>query len=119
MQIKKRLRLAFGNTEAATGVLCILYKYIVIFFYMIRVQTYRKSFLYFSAEIKKACEYRFRHSQADCAEYTKFRKNILYKGVQVHSPSKNIYGSAFLILDKIYARKWLCQAVCGHNIFFV
>ena len=53
MQIKKRLWLAFGNTEAATGVLCILYKIYCDFFYMIRVQTYRKSFLYFSEEIKK------------------------------------------------------------------
>ena len=48
----------------------------------------------------------------------KFRENILYTGVQILFPSKNIYGCVFLIFAKIYARKWLCQAVCGHNIFF-
>ena len=46
-----------------------------------------------------------------------FVRKFYTRGGQVHFPSKNIYGSAFLILKKIYARKWLCQAVCGHNIF--
>ena len=46
------------------------------------------------------------------------KENILHKGVQNLFTSKNIYGCTFLFFEKIYARKWLYQAVCGHNIFF-
>lgn len=86
---------------------------------MIRFQTYRKSFLYFSEEIKKTAS-TVSGIRRLIVQSTQNSVRIFYtRGVQVHSPSKNIYGSAFLILDKIYARKWLCQAISGHNIFFV
>ena len=77
-----------------------------------------KSFLFNFRKMKKACDSLLRLSQANCTLWINFRENILYVGVQILFSSNNIYGCVFLIFAKIYARKWLCQAVCGHNIFF-